>query len=71
MNNKAEQYLQKTNLMGGFNPNQYALLLKQDIAGKLKYDLWKFREEKSGNFKSTYAMCNNIMTLVENSINSI
>lgn len=68
MNDKAEKYLIHTNMMGGFNPNQYALLLKQDIADKLKYDLWKFREQESGKFKSTYGMCNNIMQLVEKSV---
>jgi hypothetical protein len=71
MYNKAEQYLMQSNMVGNFNPNKYALLLKQDIDAKLKYNLWKFREEKSGDFKSTYAMCNHIMTLVEKSINEI
>lgn len=71
MNDKAEKYLTQTNLMGGFNPNQYELLLKQDLAGKLQYDLWKFREYESEKFKSTYAMCNNIMKMVEKSINDL
>lgn len=56
---------------GNFNPNQYALLLKQDINDKLKYDLWKFREHESSKFSSTYGMCNHVMTLVEKSINEI
>ena len=71
MTDKAEKYLTETNMMGGFNPNKYALLLKQDIDTKLKYELWKFREEKSGDFKSTYAMMNHIMTLVEKKIQEV
>jgi len=71
MTNKAEQYLMQSNMYGDFNPNKYALLLKQDIDAKLKYALWKFREEKSSNFKSTYAMCNHIMTLVEENIQEV
>lgn len=71
MNDKAEQYMIRANMAGNFNPNQYALLLKQDIADKLQYELWKFREHKSGDFKSTYAMCNHVMTLVEKTIKEI
>lgn len=71
MFNQAEQYLIRSQMAGNFNPNQYALLLKQDIDAKLKYDIWNFRERKSGDFKSTYAMCNHIMTLVEKSIQEV
>ncbi len=39
MTNTAEKYLTEANLIGGFNPNKYALLLKQDIDTKLKYEL--------------------------------
>jgi len=44
-----------------YNHKDYTIWLHNLIIESIKYDLWKFREEKSATIKSSYAACSQIM----------
>ena len=68
MNNTAQQYLIRSEMEGNFNPIHYAELLKNDIRNELTYELWKFREHKSGTLSSVYGACVHMMDLVDKTV---
>jgi len=46
-----------------FNHQEYTIWLHDKIIEKVNYELWEFREKKAMGIKSSYAACNNIMSL--------
>lgn len=46
-----------------FNHQEYTLWLHNKIVDMINYDLWKFREQESNKFKSSYAACTNILNI--------
>lgn len=46
-----------------FNHREYTVWLHNKIVDKINFELWEFREKESLNMKSTYAVCNHIMSL--------
>ena len=54
--------LQKSN-EAPYSHEEYTIWLHNKIIDKIHYELWEFRELKSDKIKSSYAACNNIMSL--------
>ncbi len=46
-----------------FNHAEYTIWLHSKIVEKIMFELWEFREKKSMDIKSSYAVCNHIMSL--------
>lgn len=46
-----------------YNHEEFTKWLHNKIIEKIMFELWEFREQKAANIKSSYAACNNIMTL--------
>jgi len=46
-----------------FNHYEYTIWLHNKIIERINYELWEFREKKSIGIKSSYAACNDIMSL--------
>ena len=68
MFNKAETYLRNHPIGISFDPYEFQKLVKDDCEANATYALWKFREEESGKFKSTYAMCNPLFETIKKAI---
>lgn len=62
MFNTAQKYREET---VSFDIDTYTEKLKKDCFDTINYKIWKFREEKSLEIKSSYAACNHLMRFLE------
>lgn len=46
-----------------YNHEDYTLWLHNKILEKITYELWEFREQKSGDIRSSYAALTQVMNL--------